>query len=79
MYNLFLIGKCFCLVPIDGPTASQLGSEDLLNLKAAGEEHVKAKQPLPWLFSTLSYQIQSAQIARTSRALTKVRGFNSHF
>ena len=62
--NLFFIGKCFCLMPIERPTG---GSE-----KVSEDDDRYAKSPLPWLFSTLSYQIRSAHIARTSRAASQV-------
>lgn len=75
--NMFFIGKCFCLIPIEGPTTPLDGTEDPET--PGGDERVKSMdQPLPWLFSTLSYQIRSAHIARTSRAVTKVRAFSYH-
>jgi U3 small nucleolar RNA-associated protein 20 len=65
------------LIPIEGPTLCQEGTEDMLepgnNIAADDERGKTMDQPLPWLFSTLSYQIRSAHIARTSRAVTKVR------
>jgi U3 small nucleolar RNA-associated protein 20 len=69
--NLFFIGKCFCLDTVEGATASRADTEPE---NAMGGDRVKTMdEPLPWLFSTLSYQIRSAHIARTSRAVTKVR------
>ena len=63
--NLFFIGKCFCLMPIERPTGD---SE-----KVSEDDDRYAKSPLPWLFSTLSYKIRSAHIARASRAAAQVR------
>lgn len=65
--NLFFIGKCYCLVPVE-PKDAVAADDDI------HEERVETvDQPLPWLFSTLSYQIRSAHIARTSRAISRVR------
>ncbi|KAJ6531776.1 armadillo-type protein [Mycena capillaripes] len=66
--NLFYIGKCFYAVPISTP-------EELEAEKNAptGEEDIqdgKDLNPLPWLFSKLSYQIRSAHIARRNRSFS---------
>jgi U3 small nucleolar RNA-associated protein 20 len=76
--NLFFIGRCFCLIPIESPTTLVDGTEELETpMESGGDGRVKSvDQPLPWLFSTVSYQIRSAHIARTSRAVTKVRAFS---
>ncbi|KAJ7931499.1 armadillo-type protein [Mycena leptocephala] len=66
--NLFYLGKCFYAVPIST-------SEELEDEKSAsnGEEEIqdgKDLNPLPWLFSKLSYQIRSAHIARRNRSFS---------
>jgi hypothetical protein len=74
--NLVFIGKCFSLVPFEGSTTGQDLDEDILESEipmAPGERVKSMDQPLPWLFSVLSYQIRSAHISRTSRAVMKVR------
>lgn len=71
--NLLFIGKCFCAMPRpksnQADTAGQL-TNDLLEDETVGKEgeETKGKDPLPWLFSKLSYQIRSAHIARRNRA-----------
>jgi U3 small nucleolar RNA-associated protein 20 len=72
--NLFYLGKCFYAVPIST-------SEELEDEKSAsnGEEEIqdgKDLNPLPWLFSKLSYQIRSAHIARRNRSFSAVRPFS---
>ena len=69
--NLFYLGKCFYLFPV--------GAEDepapLLEDDSSSEDK-KLKHltnPLPWLFSKLSYQVKSGHIARRNRAACKVR------
>ena len=76
--NLFYLGKCFCLFPV--------GNEDkgfayepaltLLENESSGEDKLKhLNNPLPWLFSKLSYQVKSGHIARRNRAACKVKIF----
>ncbi|KAJ7127009.1 armadillo-type protein [Mycena epipterygia] len=71
--NLFYIGKCFYAVPLSAP-------EDMETEKSTttGDEDAqdgKDLNPLPWLFSKLSYQIRSAHIARRNRTFSAVRFF----
>ncbi|KAJ7637747.1 armadillo-type protein [Mycena polygramma] len=64
--NLFYVGKCFYAVPVSTP--AELEAE---KSASNGEEDVqdgKDLNPLPWLFSKLSYQIRSAHIARRNRS-----------
>lgn len=75
--NILYIGKCFCAVPVpsakeDGnkdPDGSEDGKEDL----AENEGDAQTHNPLPWLFSKLSYQVRSAHIARRNRSFSAVR------
>ncbi|PBK92675.1 hypothetical protein ARMGADRAFT_967204 [Armillaria gallica] len=68
--NLFYIGKCFALSsPVHEETEED---ESAVNLDGAGdpedpEETPKQDNPLPWLFSKLSYQVRSAHITRRNR------------
>lgn len=77
--NLFYVGKCFYAIPTpDAPQDS--GSDD--ESEDEGVEEIPRKStelnPLPWLFSKLSYQIKSAHIARRNRTFSSVRFFNRH-
>ncbi|KAJ7756392.1 armadillo-type protein [Mycena maculata] len=61
--NLFYIGKCFYAIPLS--TADEVvsnGDDDA--------QDGKDLNPLPWLFSKLSYQIRSAHIARRNRTFS---------
>ncbi|KAJ7066948.1 armadillo-type protein [Mycena amicta] len=58
--NLFYLGKSFCASP---DVADQEGDD-----VQEGEDDVKNSNPLPWLFSKLSYQIRSSHIARRNRS-----------
>jgi U3 small nucleolar RNA-associated protein 20 len=72
--NLLYLGKCFYAVPIS--TSEELEDE---NSASNGEEEIqdgKDLNPLPWLFSKLSYQIRSAHIARRNRSFSAVRPFS---
>ncbi|KAF7330551.1 DRIM domain-containing protein [Mycena venus] len=64
--NLFYIGKCFYAVPLT--TQEQLQAEESDDEEAA--QDAKDLNPLPWLFSKLSYQIRSAHIARRNRSFS---------
>lgn len=75
--NLFYIGKCFCLIEYD--KVGDEAEDALEDLNVDEEPPAMKKQdsnnlahPLPWLFSTLSYQIRSAHISRRRRAAVKV-------
>ena len=65
--NLFYIGKCF-YAAIDSETAREADDDaDPNEFEQAAEDDVVEKgrnDPLPWLFSRLSYQARSAHIAR---------------
>ncbi|KAF9038274.1 hypothetical protein BDZ89DRAFT_1061276 [Hymenopellis radicata] len=57
--NLFFLGKCFASaspVTEDGDRINEDGDDE--------EEEQAPDNPLPWLFSKLSYQVRSAHIAR---------------
>ncbi|KAH8110477.1 hypothetical protein DFH11DRAFT_1547369 [Phellopilus nigrolimitatus] len=73
--NLFYIGKCFLVIPtpeaaLDANDAAVEDDEDEDEDDISdGEEKDSsdASNPLPWLFSRLSYQARSAHIARRNR------------
>ncbi|KAF8181826.1 armadillo-type protein [Pholiota molesta] len=81
--NLFYLGKCFYLIPMLDATAVEADAEDILDNEGGdadpsareaqqGPNSVKElNNPLPWLFSKLSYQIKSGHIARRSKASNK--------
>jgi U3 small nucleolar RNA-associated protein 20 len=67
--NLLYVGKCFYAMPV--PTAARIPE-----VQADGDEEADTggsdQHPLPWLFSKLSYQARSAQIARRNRTASNV-------
>jgi U3 small nucleolar RNA-associated protein 20 len=67
--NLFYIGKCFYAVPLAAHSPEDDHSFDETNedLKDPNKTN-----PLPWLFSKLSYQIKSAHIERRKRSSSPV-------
>ncbi|KAG1788657.1 armadillo-type protein [Suillus plorans] len=78
--NLFFVGKLFCTVPSSSPSGSNTNHTAETD-SDGGESDDSAEQskptqmsrekssqdPLPWLFSKLSYQARSAHIARRNR------------
>ena len=70
--NLFYVGKCFSSVPIsssdDNDTVEDIPSDEQVD---EGDDK-PVKNPLPWLFSKLSYQVKSAHIARRNRVSSAV-------
>ncbi|KAF8901183.1 armadillo-type protein, partial [Gymnopilus junonius] len=77
--NLFYLGKCFYLIPpgditpIDNDAVEMLENEDADAHQGGNEEKLKnLSNPLPWLFSKLSYQIRSGHIARRNKPTSKV-------
>lgn len=80
--NLFYIGKCYCAIPIaacDGAQAAEdnAGESDAVDDDNDGEQSGgdDDTNPLPWLFSKLSYQLKSAHIARRNKAFTAVSDY----
>ncbi|KAG2158692.1 armadillo-type protein [Suillus bovinus] len=81
--NLFFIGKLFCTVPSSLTFGSDINDAAEMD-SDVGESDDSAEQskptqmsrekrsqdPLPWLFSKLSYQARSAHIARRNRGNT---------
>ncbi|KAG1762389.1 armadillo-type protein [Suillus occidentalis] len=78
--NLFFIGKLFCTVPSSPPSAgnakdtAEADSDDGESDDSAEHPNTtqtsrgkRSEDPLPWLFSKLSYQARSAHIARRNR------------
>ena len=70
--NLFYIGKCFSAMTISPDLEVDKSIED--REKTREGEDGPENNPLPWLFSKLSYQIKSAHIARRNRSLSTVKG-----
>ena len=73
--NLFYLGKCFCLFPVDNEDEGFPNEPvpTLLENESSGEDKLKhLNNPLPWLFSKLSYQVKSGHIARRNRAACMV-------
>ncbi|KAG1774596.1 hypothetical protein EV702DRAFT_1123142 [Suillus placidus] len=80
--NLFFVGKLFCIVPSSPPSGSNTNdtaetdsdggeSDDSAEPQSTQMSRGKRPQdPLPWLFSKLSYQARSAHIARRNRGNT---------
>ncbi|PPQ73911.1 hypothetical protein CVT26_006659, partial [Gymnopilus dilepis] len=80
--NLFYLGKCFYLLPpgdaaaaaATGEEAEDMGDDDegADDRQGAQEEKLKnISNPLPWLFSKVSYQIRSAHIRRRNKPSSK--------
>jgi U3 small nucleolar RNA-associated protein 20 len=69
--NIFYIGKCFyaMTVPSEADTSSDNGHEEDIERTGDDAEH----NPLPWLFSKLSYQMKSAHISRRNKSFVAVR------
>ena len=84
--NLFYLGKCFYLIPMSDNAAVEIDVESILDNENEGLPENGASRPppedrdglkdstnpLPWLFSKVSYQIKSGHIARRSKAIGKV-------
>lgn len=74
--NLLYIGKCFYAVPL--PSNIEVVTQEALthanddNEETPEDLHGLGQNPLPWLFSKLSYQARSAHIARRNRSTTGV-------
>ncbi|KDR69878.1 hypothetical protein GALMADRAFT_255731 [Galerina marginata CBS 339.88] len=80
--NLFYLGKCFYLIPPGDTAAVDEDAEDILDneggallsaseAREVGDNLKTLENPLPWLFSKVSYQIKSGHIARRSKATAK--------
>jgi len=68
--NLFYVGKCFYAIPLPSPADGDVFDNETAFDEAEGVEQSnkdKELNPLPWLFSKLSYQVRSAHIARRNR------------
>jgi U3 small nucleolar RNA-associated protein 20 len=88
--NLFFIGKLFCTVPSSSPSAgnsndtAETDSDDGESDDSAEHPNPtqmsrgkRSEDPLPWLFSKLSYQARSAHIARRNRGNASVSLVNA--
>ncbi|TFK68467.1 hypothetical protein BDN72DRAFT_821164 [Pluteus cervinus] len=66
--NLFFVGKCFLLL-LPADAAAQSSEEESGDEAERSEPKLKTgSDPLPWLFSRLSYQIKSAHILRRNKS-----------
>lgn len=70
--NLFYIGKCFYLVQVENRDDEMKGGIQEQSDSESDEEEPEEPEssdnnPLPWLFSRLSYQVRSAHIARRNK------------
>jgi len=67
--NLFYIGKCFYLVQVESRDDEKEDSVHEQSDSETDEEEPESSDnnPLPWLFSRLSYQVRSAHIARRNK------------
>lgn len=68
--NLYYIGKCFYTMAPPEAGNNSLDEEEHdkdTEQEVSSTEVLKQQNPLPWLFSTLSYQVKSAHIARRNR------------
>ncbi|OAX30866.1 hypothetical protein K503DRAFT_806633 [Rhizopogon vinicolor AM-OR11-026] len=77
--NLFFVGKWFCTVPSSSLSGSNTdNTAEVADMDSDGDEsdsvehstqmsRGRSQDPLPWLFSKLSYQARSAHIARRNR------------
>ncbi|KNZ75043.1 U3 small nucleolar RNA-associated protein 20 [Termitomyces sp. J132] len=69
--NLFYIGKCFYAMALakarDNNTLEEEQNDKNKEQEVRDTESFKQQNLLPWLFSTLSYQVKSAHIARRNR------------
>ncbi|GJJ08423.1 hypothetical protein Clacol_002639 [Clathrus columnatus] len=61
--NLFFIGKCFALVDCKDSSSPPTQDANEAEIPFSNAED----NPLPWLFSKLSYQVRSALLARRNR------------
>jgi U3 small nucleolar RNA-associated protein 20 len=67
--NLLFVGKSFYAIPI--MPSDEVEEEDSgEDADASRTDEMKKQNPLPWLFSTLSYQVRSAHIARRNRTFS---------
>jgi U3 small nucleolar RNA-associated protein 20 len=74
--NLFYIGKCLCAIPVPVALDTEEAAAEEFDEEKDDRMEVESQtgNPLPWLFSKLSYQIKSAHIARRNRTFSSVSG-----
>jgi U3 small nucleolar RNA-associated protein 20 len=73
--NLLYIGKCFYTVPVSSMNDEGTNDMDGDDLDVGGNNgDAQESNPLPWLFSKLSYQVRSAHIGRRNRSSSIVSG-----
>lgn len=87
--NLFFVGKWFCAAPsssLSGSYTEEVADTDSDDdethdaehpTKTSGGKH--SQDPLPWLFSKLSYQARSAHIARRNRGSASVSSVHTTY
>jgi len=74
--NLFYVGRCFCAMAATSNGSTKRTDDSALEEDGEDIEETRndaVRDPLPWLFSKLSYQVKSAHIARRNKALSAVR------
>ena len=71
--NLFYIGKCFCMVSNAKPLQESIDADETeMELEPETRAENILSNPLPWLFSKLSYQARSASLARRNVSVGRV-------
>lgn len=77
--NLFYVSKCFYSLPVgEDSTEKEDGMEDDVGDEAEDDQEAKKRNdPLPWLFSKLSYQLRSSYITRRNKSEKTVRFHDS--
>ena len=80
--NLFYVSKCFYCLPVGEHSSKKEGVTEGDDGDEAEDDHddqevEKRSNPLPWLFSKLSYQLRSAYIARRNKSESTVRFHDS--
>lgn len=70
--NLLYVGKTFCFISAALPIQDQKCDDTELDSEPQDKMENIRKNPLPWLFSKLSYQIRSAYLARRNRTANEV-------
>ena len=80
--NLFYVSKCFYSIPVgedfsEKEDVMEDGDGDEAEADQDDQEAKKRNDPLPWLFSKLSYQLRSSYIARRNKGERPVRFHDS--
>ena len=76
--NLLYLGKCYLAVSISATEHGDEGASDVDNDEDATAGEREQDNPLPWLFSKLSYQARSAHIGRRNLSCSMVNNQHCH-